>query len=255
MKEVFMGILGIIIYLLIPAIFGGIGAGVYFGIIRPYHEAGKILKNGVETTATIISVKSNVTVSSSSGNTTREERYYYLKLSFVNSEGDKMEYKTRSIYPAGFIRNYDIKNGGTVQAMYVGDKAVVKGYVPKYEKWLWLFPVVFGAIAAGFLIFLVIGFLWTADDYIIKKFGAPATATYLEQKKLACDDTGLNSIICTFVKDNGDTVEVKTCFIYNNLEAEELAKMGSFPIMYKGKKAVIMIQKTAMNSNHKRNSP
>ena len=244
MKEVLMGFLGILGYLLIPGIFGGVGAGVYFGAIRPFKEAGKILKTGVETTATVTGVKSNVTVSSSSGSTTKTERYYYLKLSFVNQEGDETEYKTRSIYPAGFISNYDIEQGTTVQVMYAGNKAVVKGYVPKYEMWLWLFPVVFGAIAVGFLTFLVVGFLWSANDYIIKKFGAHATATYLEQKKLIDhDELDLNNIICTFINDKGDTVEVETRFIYSNSDAEEFAKMGSFPIMYKGKKAIIMIDK------------
>ena len=142
-----MGILG---SLLIPAIFGGAGAGVYFGIIRPYKEARKILENGVETTATIIGMKSNTTVSSSSDNSTSTERYYYLRLSFTNSEGVEIEHKTHSIYSEEFIYNYGISIGETVQIMYAGKKAVVKDYVPKYEKWLWIFPVVFGSIAASF---------------------------------------------------------------------------------------------------------
>jgi hypothetical protein len=244
MKNVLKRILGIMIYLLIPGIFGGVGAGVYFWLIKPQMEAGKILQKGVETTATIIGVKSSMTVSSTSGNTTREERYYYLTLSFFNSEGFEIEYETRSIYPEGFIREYDIEKGGTVPIMYVGDQAVVKGFVPEYDMWLWVFPVVFGAIAVGFLILPVIVFTWQANDYIIKKFGSPATATYLDHKKWLNGDTSdLNSIICTFVNNNGEMVEVKTGFNYSDAEANKLAKMASFPIMYKGGKAVIMIDK------------
>ena len=226
MKEVLKGILGVILILLIPAIFGGVGAGVFFWLIKPPMEAGKIHKNGVETTATIIGMESNVTVSSSSGNTTTKKQYYYLKLSFVNSEGDEIEYKTRDIYSDRFIRNHNIKKGGTVQVMYVGVKAVVKGFIPEYETWLWLFPVIFGGIAAAFLIFSALSFVWTASDAIVKKFGIPATGTYLEQKKMFnSDESNFNSITCTFQKDNGDTVEVKTRFIYTDSAAKELAEM------------------------------
>jgi len=249
MKEVLKIILGVISYLLIPAIFGGVGAGVFFGVIKPPMEAGKILKKGVETTASIVDIDSKVTVSSSSGNTTKKERFYYLKLSFVNSGGDEIEYKTRSIYSERFIRNHNIEKDGTVQVAYMGAKAVVKGFVPEYETWLWIFPVIFGGIGAGFLILPVFMFLLTANDNIIKKHGVSATGTYLETRKWVNDEKSMfNSIHCTLTKDNGDTVEVKTRFIYTNSEAEKLAKMRSFPIMYKGNKAVIMIDK---NNNEK----
>ena len=239
-----MSILAVILYMLIPAAFGGVGAGVFFWIIKPPMDAAGILKNGIETTATIIDLKNNVTVSSSSGNTTKTEEFYYLRLSFVNAKGEKIEYKTPSIYSERFIRKYKIKNGGTVQALYVDDEAVVKGFVPEYELWLWIFPVIFGAIGAGFLIFPVVMFLFMARDSIIKKYGVQAIGRYLETKKFVNNEESyFNSITCTLINDNGDTVEVKTRYIYTNSEAEELAKMRSFPIMYKGKNAVIMIDK------------
>ena len=244
MKKVLKGILRIIAYLLIPGIFGGVGAGVYFGLIKPQMEAGKILQKGVETTATIIGVKSSMTVSSTSGNTTREEQYYYLTLSFINTEGFEIVCETRSIYPERFIYKYEITKGGTIPVMYMGDQAVVKGFVPEYDMWLWVFPVVFGAIAVGFLILPIIVLAWTANDYVIKKFGSHATATYLDHKKWFNGDTSdLNSIICTFVNNKGEMVEVTTGFNYSDLEANKLAKMASFPIMYKGEKAIIMIDK------------
>jgi hypothetical protein len=250
MKEVFMGILGVFLLLFFIAVFGGFGAGAFLWFIKPQMEAGRILKNGVETTATVIGIDSKGTVSSKSGNTTKTEQYYALILSFTNSEGNSVEYKTRGIYPKIFINRNNVKQGKTIQVMYVNNKAVVKGFVPKYETWLWFFPVVFGAIAAGLLIFLIVGLIQSANDYIIKKYGVSATGTYLEHKKLNEDDkANLNSIIFTFTNDNGDTVEVKSRYMYANSGAEELAKMGAFPIMYKGKKAVIMINK---NNDEKR---
>ena len=252
MKEILKGILGVLAYLIIPTIFGGVGAGVFLGVIKPPMDARKILKTGVETTATVTDIDSKGTLSSTSGNTTKTVQHYALKLSFINSERNEIEYKTRGIYPERFIRENKIKKGETVQVMYVGDKAVVKGFVPEYETWLWLFPVIFGAIAAGFLIILALGFVWTANDYIIKKFGDSATGTYLEQKKwITGNESNFISITCTFIKDNGDTVKVKTRFQYTNSEAEELAEMGSFPIKYKWKKAVIMIDKTKMRVENK----
>ena len=241
MKEVLMGILGVIAYLLIPAIFGGVGAGVYLGILKPPIEAKKILKNGVETTATVIGIDSKGAVTTRSGNTSTTRRYYYLILSFVNSGGDKIVYKTRSIYPESFVRNNNIEKGETVQVMYVGAKAVVKGLVPeKADTFLWVFPIIFGAIAAAFLIVLAVSLVWTAHDSIIKTFGATATGTYLEQKKLIPD---LNSITCTFKKENGEVINIKTNFMYTDSVSEDMAKKGSFPIKYLGKKAVIIIDK------------
>ena len=146
MKEIVIKVLE---YLLIPVVFGGTGAGVFFGLIKPQLDAGKILKKGAEAMANVIVLDGNVTASSSSGNSTREEQYYYLKLSFVNSEGDKIEYKTRSIYSERFINEYGIQNGEPVQVMYLGTKAVVKDFIPEHQIWLWVFPIVFGAIGAA----------------------------------------------------------------------------------------------------------
>ena len=69
MKKIIMGILGFMCFLLIPGVFGGVGAGVYFWLIKPPMEADKILEKGVETTATVVDVDSDGTVSSRSCNT------------------------------------------------------------------------------------------------------------------------------------------------------------------------------------------
>ncbi|MCL2132083.1 MAG: hypothetical protein FWH36_06495, partial [Lentimicrobiaceae bacterium] len=66
--------------------FVGVGAGVFFGLIKPPMEAKNILKNGTETTATVISLHCNFTKISSVTNgsvaKTTEDAYYSLKLSF-----------------------------------------------------------------------------------------------------------------------------------------------------------------------------
>ena len=93
------------------------------------------------------------------------------------------------------------------------------------------------------MISLPIGLVLTANDNFIKENGTPATATYLEQKKAFENISDINSIIYTFIDNNGDTVKVESRTYYSDSEAEELAKMGSFPIMYKGKKSVIMLDK------------
>ena len=103
-----MGILGIIAYLIIPAAFGGVGVGIFFWIINPRFEAQRVLKNGIETTAVIISIDGAGSTTSSSGNTTRKENYFRLVLRFVNSDGNEIEYKTRGIYPEKFIRDNNI---------------------------------------------------------------------------------------------------------------------------------------------------
>ena len=244
MKKILVAILSFFLSLLLPAIFGGTGAGVYFGVIKPQSDARKILANGTETTAAVKEVKSKISVSSSSGSRRTSGRLYYLVLSFVNSDGDKIEYRTRSIYPEDFIRNHQITEESSVQVKYIGSKAVVTGLVPEYEIWLWLFPVVFGAIGAGFIFLMALSLVWNANDSFIKKYGIPATGTYLEQKKYVDNkESNFNNIIFTFRNENGEIIEVKSNPVYSNSDAQKLAEMGSFPIKYRGKKAVIIIDK------------
>ena len=243
-KKVLMGILGVFLYLLIPAVFGGVGIGVYFLAIEPYSEARNILIKGIETSARIISIEEKGSVTSTSGNTTKTTDLYSIKLSFINLSKDDIEYKTRGIYPKSFISKNNIVEGETIKIRYVGSKAVIKYFIPNYETWLWLFPIIFGGIGIGFLIIPIIGFMWIINDYIIMIFGSPAMGTYLKQKKLINSiDSDFNRIICTFKNNNGETIEVKTRYGYSNSEIEKLVEIKSFPIKYIRKKAVIMIDK------------
>ena len=176
-NAVLKAIVGFISCLLLALIFGGIGAGGFFGILKPPMDTKKILRNGAETTAAIIDIGSNLT--SKSGNS--EERYYYLGLSYVNSEGENITVKTTSLYPERFIRDRKIaaynKNSGmyntltkeTVQVKYIGNKAVVKGFVPKNEPFLfWFFPIIFGGIGAAFLTALIMGVVKAVGAFFFK---------------------------------------------------------------------------------------
>jgi hypothetical protein len=144
-------------------------------------EASKILKNGAETTATVIGADSKVAVNNTP--------HYFLILSYVNSEGERITYKTNSLYTENFLRKMKIaaKNNDTtgkydeqeVQVMYIGAKAVVKGFVPeKNDLLLWLFPIVFGAIGAAFWITLAWGIVKGTAEFIIKHIGAAGTGIY-----------------------------------------------------------------------------
>ena len=243
MKKVLKTIFGFILFLIIPGIFGGFGAGVYFGLIAPYIEAKKIIKKGFETTAIIIDMESKFTLTTTTGIMTQKEQIYFLKLIFINSEKKEIEYKTGSIYPKSFIDENDIETGSTVQVIYLENKAVIKGFIPKYMLRLWLFPIGFGAIAIGFLLLFIVSNIMNEKDNMIKKFGTPTTAAYSDKKRLInADSFDLFSIICTYKNDNGDDIKVRTRFLYNNSEVKKIAIMGSFPIMYKDDKAVIMIE-------------
>jgi len=156
MIKILKSILAIFLFLLIPGIFGGVGIGVYFLAIEPYAEASSILKNGIETSANIIGTEGKGSVSSTSGNTTSTTDLFSIKLSFINQSGDEIEYTTRGIYPKSFISRNKIVQGETTRIRYVGNKAVIKYFIPRYETWLWLFPVIFGGIGAVFLILPII---------------------------------------------------------------------------------------------------
>ena len=177
-NEVIKKILGFISCLLIGLIFGGIGAGVFFGILKPPMDARRILKNGTEVTAAIIDIGSNLTEKFGKS----EECYYYLTLSYVNSEGEEVTVKTSSLYPERFIRDqkiaaynnasgiYNTITKETIQVKHISSKVVVKDFIPKSEPLLlWLFPVVFGAIGVFFLITLIMGIVKAAIGFAVKQ--------------------------------------------------------------------------------------
>ena len=161
-------IIGFLLLIFVGFVFAGVGAGVYFWVIKPPMEAATILEKGVETTATVLGARSTGTTTTKTGSFSKTETYYSLKLSFVNSQGEKITYKTHSLYTKYFLRGFNIDieynpatgfyDEQTVQVIYLGNKAVVKGFVPeKAELWLWIFPIVFGTIGAGIWFALVWG--------------------------------------------------------------------------------------------------
>ena len=150
-----------IILVIVGLICTSIGTGLFYLLIKPSLDAKNILENGVETSATLIAVGSNVSKGS--------DAYYWIRLSFVNSEGETITYRTKSLYPAYFIngqgiaeydrktKRYEVKEE-PVQVMYMGDKAVIKEFVPvEHEEWTnWLAPGFFGGIGILILLGLIL---------------------------------------------------------------------------------------------------
>jgi len=164
-------VVSFLLFAFIGFVFAGVGAGVYLWALKPPVEAAKILKKGVETTATVIAAESKVAVN--------DKPKYYLILSYANAKGETVTYKTNSMYDKSFLRNLKIPtkiNTTTgkydeqqVQVMCHGAKAVVKGYVPeKTETFLWIFPIVFGTIGAAIWLALIWGIVKTTGELIIK---------------------------------------------------------------------------------------
>jgi hypothetical protein len=135
----------------------------------------------------------------------------------------------------------------TVQVVYLGNKAVVKGYEPdKTDGWLWFFPIFFGAIGAAFWLALAWGIVKTTGEFIIKQTGTEGTGIYVRHEQRAVDDAVTCNIYYTFENRLRETVEAKTGFIYRDFEAEVFAKMGTFPVKYIGNKAIIMVDKKVL---------
>lgn len=237
-------------------VFAGIGAGVYLWVLKPPMDAAKILKNGAETTANVVEVidsKISTTTTTSSGSSKEiiSNRLYRLTLAFVNSKGEEVIHKTGSIYTGSFIKNLKIAENETAQVMYVGNKAIVKGYEPESnDGWLWIFPIVFGAIGVAIWLTMAWGIVKATNDFIIKKHGVESIGIYLRyeeikyHKKEVETEAPACNIYFTFENQHGETVEVQTGYLsYHVHEAEALAAMRTFPIKYKGKKAIIMVDK------------
>jgi hypothetical protein len=169
-------IAAIILWLAVGCVFGGVGAGVYYYVLKPPMEARDILKRGAAATAKLISLEQNVTVNG--------ERLYSLNLSFTNSKGEDITVKTRSIYPENFIRNegigahnkytgkYDIIKSEMIEIRYLGKKTIVKNFKPyNAPAAFWAFPVVFGGIGLVMIGSLIVGYLLAIKTFIMKHFG------------------------------------------------------------------------------------
>ena len=250
-KTFFSAILGIIAVMILILAFGGTGFGVFFWILKPPMDAKKILKNGVGTTATIISLHSNLTKD--------KVPYYFLKLSFHNSEGEEITVETSSLYSENFIRKqkiaeynkttgkYDIVIQDTVQIKYTGKKAILRSYVPeKSDVWLWTFPIVFGAIGLGFFSMFVYGIIIVIINSIIKKFGTPGIGKYLRHSSNPIAGVPRSIIYYTFENKSGKLVEAKSKYTNNDREAEALIEMQTFPIWYIGSKALIVLDEDTL---------
>jgi len=248
MNIIFRIILGIFIVLIFP----GIGAGVYYKMIRPPLIAGNIIKNGIETTAKLASVESRLTKSSNGA----KENYYSFTIIFKNLNGEDITVKTNSIYSERFIREqnicsynsitrkYDIIVKENILIKYHGNNAVVKGYTPEEaDNVLWIFIIIFVLIGVLLFIVVMVGINNDKSDAKIKQFGTSGTGKYLRHTKDLVNGVILYKIYYSFENDRGDIIETKTILADRNLEAETIIQMQLFPIKYIGNKAYIMIDK------------
>jgi hypothetical protein len=136
-----------------------------------------------------------------------------------------------------------------VQVIYLGNKAVVKGYVPvKGDALFWLFPIVFGAIGAAFWIVLFWGIVKATGDFVIKQFGAEGTGIYLKHERRIVTDATSNTIYFTFENRRQEIIEAKTYCIFSDIEAERLKTMQTFPVKFLGNKAILTIDRKVLQN-------
>jgi hypothetical protein len=92
------------------------------------------------------------------------------------------------------------------------------------------------------------------------RYGTPGTGIY--QKSETSSFWTEPYIVYSFENKNGDQVEVKTRYISKDYkmvvpkgyEVEALIEMKSFPIKFKGNKAVIMVNKSELLQLHEEKS-
>jgi hypothetical protein len=247
MKEHFPLIKEITLGFIPGAVFAGIAAAVLVWVLIPPLSARRVLNNGVDTTARVVNFAKKFTETTSSGSSSSKTEYFYIKLSFVNPKGKEVVYKTRSIYTRQFISRNNITGNETVQVICKGNKAVVKGYEPKETVFgLWVFVLIFSAI--GVLLWALVA--WSITNVVIMHYGTYGTGIYQKTEKSSFWTEPY--IIFSFENKNGEQVEFKTGYIsidykvegLNDYEVEALIEMKSFPIKFRGNKAVIMMEKT-----------
>ena len=247
-----------LIYLIFGVTFGGVAILVFLFAVKPGLDSKHILEKGVETTATVTGIGSNVTANG--------EPLYYVRFSFVNSDGKEISGRTRSSYSANSLiqagmaaysdstQALGVVHGSTIQVMRTGDKAAIKDQAAESENWLWIFVLVFGAVGAGMSIAFVSSVRTSLRNSRIKQYGRDGTGKYLEHSEgMKVNNVPLYRIHFVFEDYDGRNIEAKSGSSYRRHEAEALAAMKSFPIKYMGEKAIIMLDKNALLQNLRNN--
>ena len=219
------------------AVFGGFAALIFFVWIYPTFVIRKILKNGVETTATVIDIDSNMK-NTTNGRTTK---LYYIRLSFVNPAGEQIRYNTPSVYTREALKNVRVKD-------VIPVKCLAKKAIPVYlvanrlEGWLWMIFILFGVIGIWMLATPAVGAVRHAG---IKRYGTDGTGIYVKHVQGGVVFMGQKYYVVHFSFQNNEEIEIeaRTGADYFDFEAEALAAMKTFPVKYKGNRAIIMIDK------------
>ena len=130
-----------------------------------------------------------------------------------------------------------------IPVMCLAKKAIPVNLVAnRLEGWLWMFLIVFGVIGIWMLATPAVGAVRHAG---IKRDGTDGTGIYVKHVQGGVVFMGQKYYVVHFSFQNNEEIEIETQTgaDYFDFEAEVLAAMKTFPIKYKGDRAIIMIDK------------
>lgn len=234
-----------VLLIILAVVFIGLSIGLFEINFIPKAADKKVLQNGVETTATVESVYSNTKING--------KPYYYIEFIYKNEKGEYITAKTNAAYTFEKLLNmnviyydtiyndYYIPENATIQIKYLGNKAVAKDYVESKSN------SIMYIVSGIFLLFGLIAFATSISIFVKKgkynkllKTGVEGEGRFMSKKVgISVNREKYYKIKFSFTNENGQFTEYETDAIYRELEANVIETMKTFPIKYKGKKAII----------------
>lgn len=212
--------------------FGGVAAGLFFGLIFPGFHESYVAENGKVATAEVMGISSNTTIN--------DEPYYYIRYKYTNDKGEEVTGRTNTAYTEDEANA--IRRAGTMLIKFDEHGHSVAADYKKAagSSFLWIFIIVFGAVGVGMGIAVIRQIVRFASEGRLKAVGREGRGFFIDSaSRMSVNGVPMYYIKYSFVNEDRETVEVKTGSVYERHEVDIFRALGEFDIKYSEKRATI----------------
>lgn len=223
------------IFFLFAVVFGGVGVGVFFGLILPDYRDANIAKTGTLIPgAEAYEKSSNLTVNDVS--------YYRIHFRYQKSDGNWKEGKTNSGYTS--FQADQIIARGTIDIKVKGNRAVAADFQKAPGTgFLWIFVIVFGGVGVGMGVAFFMLLMVSVHAARIRMRGMEGEGYYIGSSVgMYVNDVPRYKLVFGFKTATGEEHVQKTPTKYHGWQVDELQRMERFKVKYLGTKAIVFEQ-------------
>lgn len=220
------------VFLLFAIVFGGVGFGIFFGLVLPDYRDIDIAKTGTLVLAEATGAGSNLIVNDVS--------YYHIFYKYQDKSGKWIEGKTNPAYTHTQVRQ--ILDGDRIVEIRVkGGRAVAADFKgTPGTGFLWIFVIAFGGVGLGMGVAFVLAMMVSVRATRIRLRGIEGEGYYINSwSNLTVNGTPMYKLEFGFKTAAGEEYVQRTPSKYQRWQVMALENMGQFKIKYLGKRAIV----------------